>query len=470
MAEGIGFTNDLFSSLRPGSLGTLRSWHKADSLSLNDGDSVTTWEDSGANNHDLAQATAANKPTLKKTAANGRPALLFDGTNDYLTTSFSTASQPITVFIVRKRISGATGATDQYLLDGISASHRLAIAYVNATGLSSIAGSAVLSSIASLGNDWDVLQATFNTTTSSFFVNDILHATGTVGTGDLTGYTIGASYVPNSYFNGYVAEILVFDGAVTAANAWTIRRYLQAKYKVNYFDPTSISGLLEWYAADRIGGLRDGDAVSEWPSYGASGISLIQATGANQPLFKINQQNFKPAIRFDGSNDILAGATAFSLGANDACTIFVVGKVSTKTNFGHFLSYGTTGAGSFNYRQVSNSGKGSLVSGADGLGAGATTVATTPTGSAADLQGQGFKVHSALITTANQWTTWENAAQMDTVSKSFTLAASATLTAGSRSDGFPLNGDIAEIMLFNVALTTANRQRIEGYLRAKYAL
>src|SRR6185503_14515658 len=179
MAEGIGFTQDVFSGFQASDFGTCRAWFKADVLSLNDGDAVTTWTDSSGNSRNATQSTGANKPLFKTGAANGHPALLFDGSNDYMqTASFGAASQPFTVFAVVKRVGSV--AAYQTVYDGIAAGNRATTLYSDiTTGKPTIfGGSTSIFGFEDFGSDWCLLSATFNGASSSLYKNEILHVTG----------------------------------------------------------------------------------------------------------------------------------------------------------------------------------------------------------------------------------------------------------------------------------------------------
>ena len=59
----------------------LRAWWKADAIiGLSDQDALTTWEDSHTNNIDLTQATTTAKPKYRTNVVNGKPAVVFDPT------------------------------------------------------------------------------------------------------------------------------------------------------------------------------------------------------------------------------------------------------------------------------------------------------------------------------------------------------------------------------------------------------
>ena len=67
----------------------LALWLRADSLDLNDGDSIAEWEDQSGGGRDFTQSTASKKPTFVASDAtfNSRPCLSFDG-GDQLTLNF----------------------------------------------------------------------------------------------------------------------------------------------------------------------------------------------------------------------------------------------------------------------------------------------------------------------------------------------------------------------------------------------
>ena len=94
----------------PSDLANLALWLKADALSLNDGDAVSSWTDSsGANRH--ATATTTARPTYKSNIVNSKPVLRFNGTSNYMVTpAVFAADTQYTVFIVSKAIGSSLNA------------------------------------------------------------------------------------------------------------------------------------------------------------------------------------------------------------------------------------------------------------------------------------------------------------------------------------------------------------------------
>lgn len=91
MLIGVGGTA-LTSTVRgvsvftPKSVSGLFLWLKADAGVTADGsNNVSAWTDQSTAGNNFAQATALNKPILTANAQNGLPAVVFDGTNDYMT-------------------------------------------------------------------------------------------------------------------------------------------------------------------------------------------------------------------------------------------------------------------------------------------------------------------------------------------------------------------------------------------------
>jgi lysophospholipase L1-like esterase len=66
------------------------------------------------------------------------------------------------------------------------------------------------------------------------------------------------------------------------------------------------ASLFAWYPVASIVGLTDGTAVASWPDNSGNGRPLLQATGANKPLFKTNINFSAPAVRFDGAASFMA--------------------------------------------------------------------------------------------------------------------------------------------------------------------
>jgi hypothetical protein len=67
--------------------------------------------------------------------------------------------------------------------------------------------------------------------------------------------------------------------------------------------PGEVTGLIGWWEAAAITGLSDGDPVATWPDQAATPHNLTQSSAGQKPLYKTNQANGLPGVRFDDSDD-----------------------------------------------------------------------------------------------------------------------------------------------------------------------
>ncbi len=88
------------NTAQPNSIAGLIAWYKADALTLNDGDAVSSWTDSSTSANNATQSGTA-RPTYVTNGVNYLPVVRFDGVNDNLALS-SSISTLRTVFVVMK--------------------------------------------------------------------------------------------------------------------------------------------------------------------------------------------------------------------------------------------------------------------------------------------------------------------------------------------------------------------------------
>lgn len=93
--------------------------------------------------------------------------------------------------------------------------------------------------------------------------------------------------------------------------------------------PASFSGLRAWWKADSLS-LSDTDPVSTWLDSSGNGRS-VTGTGTTRPLYRTNQYNGLPTVRYDGSNDFLEMAATDSL--SGLMTVMVVMDNSGSSTF-----------------------------------------------------------------------------------------------------------------------------------------
>lgn len=218
------------------------------------------------------------------------------------------------------------------------------------------------------------------------------------------------------------------------------------------FSPTDISGLKLWVKADAnvysdagsTPAVND-DPVQQWNDQSGIGYNLSQATSGQRPLLKTNVLNSLPILRFDGSDDQIVGATGTFAAANQPLTYFIVLKKADTTN--KVPMSGGTGAFLFNW------------SGSTGDAYAGTSLTFTCTITNWNIIGVVFNGASSIVRC--------NGAE--TTGNAGSGAFGATVTVGSYP-GFPWNGDIAEVIIYDSALGSTDRASVDDYLNAKYAV
>jgi hypothetical protein len=110
---------------------------------------------------------------------------------------------------------------------------------------------------------------------------------------------------PDQFWNGKIAEILIFNRELSEYERALVRVYLMRKWRIQDTTPqTILGGLAWWLRADK--GITIATGVSQWNDLSGNGVNFTQATAANQPTFVSNAINGCPAVRGDGVNDLLS--------------------------------------------------------------------------------------------------------------------------------------------------------------------
>jgi hypothetical protein len=210
------------------------------------GSNPAQWDDLSGNGRHATQGTAANQPVIVANALNGRQVRRFDGSNDSLV--FPSGFMPIndsarTVYVVGKQRISTSGLRSLFCYGGttdlsrwnirfntnelnIECANRLASggAVANPTDfhiLGCLHSGGSLSAGASMFIDGQIRSLSFSGA-----------ATGLLVTTD-TNQGIGfRRAVPDSFFNGDIAEILVFQSILSTENRRRIEGYLSSKYNI----------------------------------------------------------------------------------------------------------------------------------------------------------------------------------------------------------------------------------------------
>jgi len=222
-------------TFRPTQISGALLWLRGDlGITLN-GANVSSWADQSGSGNTATQGTAADQPAYAPIGINGVPAILGNGTSTYLKTPSMSVPTTTTIFTVVQplgtgntlRILDMDNVTAYYLgTDATPGAHyKLIVANNTSPYGTAVAGSTVNApSIVSATYDGTNGTVYYNVTTSSScpFPNP----SGSLPMYIMTGYFIG------DYWNGYVAEILMYSSLLSMASQRQIYRYLGARYGI----------------------------------------------------------------------------------------------------------------------------------------------------------------------------------------------------------------------------------------------
>ena len=227
----------------PASIAGLVLWLKADAIGgLANTDPVVTWEDSSSANNDADQGTAGNRPTYRTNVINGKPVVRFDGTDDYLQVDpeLNTAEGDLTVIAVIRPTS--VGGIETFYSEGSStddlqlrvaringATPKAEAAHLNTAGdnITTIGTTTILDNTAYL------VTAKWTATTQVIYLagtQEDSDAFGSAPTVDRTAIGCLLRAAAGDFFGGDIAELIVYDSALSDANRGTVETYLTTKY------------------------------------------------------------------------------------------------------------------------------------------------------------------------------------------------------------------------------------------------
>lgn len=230
---------------------------------------------------------------------------------------------------------------------------------------------------------------------------------------------------------------------------------------------TVTNNLQLWLRAD-AGVTTSGTNVTGWADQTTNANHASQGTAAAQPTLVTNALNGKPVVRFDGTNDFMSIPDSASLdfGTGDF-SIFAVFNQTNNINaaYGYGLLYGKFGgsspfAGATVFLNLNGDG-----------------VVTFRTSSAFSLNStSGFDDLKTRV--------WEFARAGTTLSERINAVTHASgttpvvdldnanpaLIGGQAGNVQPFRGDLAEFLIYNTNLSATERQDINEYLFAKYAI
>jgi hypothetical protein len=226
----------------------------------------------------------------------------------------------------------------------------------------------------------------------------------------------------------------------------------------------SAARLKLWLRADAGVTTNQSGAVTGWTDQSGKFNDAVQTNAATAPLLIGGAVNSKPALRFDGDNDYLSISHSPSIASTGDLSSFFVVKFDDFTNYRAVWAK-TEGnlPRSTDYYLLPDTGVPRLFRGGTG-GIGFADGATAlPSG---EYVIGGFDMEGT--TARHYFNGQENGTGQITA---IPTDAGTPLLIGTRGDLFTkMKGDIAEIVIYDIALSGTDRQAVLSYLANKYAI
>jgi hypothetical protein len=187
---------------------------------------VSQWNDLSGNSRHFSQTTATYKPIFTPNYKNSLPAVIFDGSNDFLVAPSFTQAQPFTIFVVGRYISLES---QRYMLGCNNA---------DPLGLDSSAskwgmyfGTGVVG--LAMNINYHIFTATINSTSTIQQIDATISTALNPGTSSI----VSNIYLGSGNNGGYtgnvaVSALLMYSGTLSTADKTTVQTMLNNKFAI----------------------------------------------------------------------------------------------------------------------------------------------------------------------------------------------------------------------------------------------
>ena len=316
--------------------------------------------------------------------------------------------------------------------------------------------------------------------TGSMWLNGGSNTTASITTSAfaVTNYNIGTQYLANQNYTGLMCEILVYNSLLTTSQRQQVEGYLAWKWGLTTYlpaiSPLSIPGCQLWLdAADASTLVLSGSNVTQWndkSGNGFNGTAVNASVGSPiAPSYVTNSINGLSAITMSGTS-YFTGSTNVN---STTLTCFFIGNCVFGTGGSsqqRILGLSVTGLD--DYSSTLRPIPLAVISGGTQL----LSYRNANMASATVVSGTNFIGCCLFDGTSNYM--YKDGTLGTQVASSGTFTTSiygVGSDAGTQFMGFTsslgtncLVGKIGEILVYNTALTTTQRQSIEGYLARKW--
>ena len=234
----------------PTDLSGLSLWLKADAGVTLSGSNVTAWADQSGNGNN-ASANSGQEPTFVSSFSNGKPAIEFDGLAQIMQIADANSLDFLATssFIVIKYLGQGTGNNIVYFKNSNAGDPEGQAMYglvaYNGDGYASFSLNVDVGGWSDYTTQIDIsngvpkiLSMTYDDTDQNVYSNGSFSDTFSIG-GDIatsTGlFQIGGynqSFNSEEYFYGRIAEVIMYNRAVTGTERQQVETYLNTKYAI----------------------------------------------------------------------------------------------------------------------------------------------------------------------------------------------------------------------------------------------
>ena len=447
--------------------GTLKQNSNGTTAVSSEDDPVGYWADKSESGFNVIQATPGLRPLYKASGLNGKPSLLFDGSDDALRVTPSTpiGTAGVTVFAVFQVVTAGTYVSPPLLLGSGPFARPYDRYHASGSNIVAIGSATSVSPTLSLRTQTTpfIHSMTVQKDGASSGVHRFQEFSNGAGQGiiDITStysvasqvVSVGARADSATLLNARVSEIVLYDGVLTTAQRASVESYLAAKW--------SIAGVHAPATASS-------DPVGYWADKSGNGRHAVQATAGRRGV--VGTLNSRRAITFDGTDDCLTASIATaSLCSTDGGVAFYVAVPNSDSAWAAFTNSGPAGhidrfsdGASYhgNFRNTRFSG----------INAGAYTT------TGAQLIVSRTSAATGLHTVRKDGATIHSGAE--DIAGYRGLIATASLSVGSSvtSLGPPvtrahfLAGSVPEVLCYSSPLTDVQVRRIETYLATRWGI
>lgn len=233
------------------------------------------------------------------------------------------------------------------------------------------------------------------------------------------------------------------------------------------FVPTDISGIKLWLFANNLS-LATGITVTNWPDQSGLSNNMVQS-GTESPIFVTNIVNGKSIVRFNHTlSQWMVSTNNIGLSGDFSSTIFLVMSPASSTRSECYIGFGVSGGDSdfCLLGSTINSGKYSMAFGGGDFYN--DTTSTTATFHLICVKKSSGAENTTTFIYKNGVVGSDNGGS-DTATPNLT-AAPAVIGRLVNVGTLYSDMDLAEVVVYDTALSDSNRILVQNYLASKYGL